>query len=123
MIDKKYEKIIILEDDAKFASSFKSTLVYLTNEMKEKSVEWELLYLGRKLMKDHSNLEKWNTNVNFRHGYGIRIPNFSHWTISYALSLNGAKKLVEQEPLSKILPIDEYLPIMFDKVFKILTIY
>lgn len=113
MVEKKYEKIIILEDDARFEGDFKPILTYLINEMKDKSIKWELLYLGRKIMK--ANVETWNYSVKFRNGYGIRNPDFSHWTVAYALTIDGAKKLLNQEPLKKIVPIDEYLPIMFDK--------
>ena len=28
---------------------------------------------------------------------------------------SGAKKLVEEKPLGKMVPVDEYLPIMYDK--------
>jgi collagen beta-1,O-galactosyltransferase len=42
-------------------------------------------------------------------------PRYSYWTLSYALSLAGAKKLLAQKPLSKMVPVDEYLPIMFDR--------
>ena len=31
------------------------------------------------------------------------------------LSLSGAKKLLAQQPLGKIMAVDEYLPVMFDK--------
>ena len=41
-------------------------------------------------------------------------PNYSYWTLSYVLSLEGARKLLAQDPLKKFLPVDEYIPIMFD---------
>lgn len=40
---------------------------------------------------------------------------YSYWTLGYALSLNGAKKLLDGDPLSRLVPVDEYLPILFDK--------
>ena len=42
-------------------------------------------------------------------------PHYSYWTLSYMLTYRGAWKLVQQNPLGKLLPVDEYLPIMFDK--------
>ncbi|KAB7501304.1 hypothetical protein Anas_13873, partial [Armadillidium nasatum] len=42
-------------------------------------------------------------------------PAFTWWTVGYLLSYEGAKKLVDQEPLQKFIPTDEYLPIMFDQ--------
>lgn len=40
---------------------------------------------------------------------------YSYWTLGYALSLRGARKLLKAEPLKKLVPVDEYLPILFDK--------
>lgn len=40
---------------------------------------------------------------------------YSYWTLGYALSLNGARKLLNGDPLSRLVPVDEYLPILFDK--------
>lgn len=42
-------------------------------------------------------------------------PGYSYWTLGYVVSLNGAKKLLLAKPLSKMLPVDEFLPIMFNK--------
>jgi len=43
---------------------------------------------------------------------------YSYWTLGYALTLRGAKKLLDAKPLEKLVPVDEYLPIMFDKHHK-----
>ncbi len=40
---------------------------------------------------------------------------YSYWTVGYLLSLDGARKLLADNPLGKMLPVDEYLPIMFDR--------
>lgn len=37
---------------------------------------------------------------------------YSYWTVGYALSLDGAKSLIIGKPLEKMVPVDEYLPIM-----------
>lgn len=42
-------------------------------------------------------------------------PSYTHWTVAYALTLDGAKKLLKNDPIKRLLPVDEYLPIMFDK--------
>ena len=42
-------------------------------------------------------------------------PSYSYWTLSYLLSYKGAEKLMAQKPLQKMIPVDEYLPIMFDQ--------
>lgn len=40
---------------------------------------------------------------------------YSYWTLGYALSLSGAQKLLEAQPLENLVPVDEYLPILFDR--------
>lgn len=65
-------------------------------------------YLGRKRLED--NEEPWIEGSDYlvRAGY-------SYWTLGYALSLRGARKLLDAKPLQNLLPVDEYLPILFDK--------
>jgi GR25 family glycosyltransferase involved in LPS biosynthesis len=115
-VENNYEKIIILEDDARFEMNFKSTFKGVMNQISAKGIEWDLIYLGRKIMR--SNEESWNYEVDFKKGFGLRNPSFSHWTIAYALSLSGAKKLINSEPLLNMIPIDEYLPLMYNKPSK-----
>lgn len=40
---------------------------------------------------------------------------YSYWTLSYYITKQGAQKLLDGEPLSKMVPVDEYIPIMFDR--------
>lgn len=47
--------------------------------------------------------------------HNLVMADYSYWTLSYAISLQGAQKLLNAEPLSKMLPVDEFLPIMYDK--------
>lgn len=47
--------------------------------------------------------------------HNLVVADYSYWTLSYAISLQGAQKLLNAEPLSKMLPVDEFLPIMYDK--------
>ncbi len=53
--------------------------------------------------------------IESKYGHNIVKPAYSYWAVAYALSHRGARKLMESGPLKKILPVDEYLPIMFDK--------
>ena len=66
-------------------------------------------------MRDQKRDETWHRNVPFKDGRGIIKPAYSHWTIAYALTIEGARKLIDANPLDNILPVDEFLPIMFDK--------
>ena len=43
----------------------------------------------------------------------ISTATYSYWTIGYILSGRAAQILVQERPLSKIVPVDEYLPIMY----------
>nr|XP_023866497.1 probable inactive glycosyltransferase 25 family member 3 [Salvelinus alpinus] len=65
-------------------------------------------YLGRKQVKPGD--EEVVENVR-----NLVVADYSYWTLSYAISLQGAQKLLNAEPLSKMLPVDEFLPIMYDK--------
>ena len=42
-------------------------------------------------------------------------PGFSHWTLAYVLSYKGALKLLQNKPLERMLPVDEYFSIMFNQ--------
>ena len=41
-------------------------------------------------------------------------PGYSYWTLGYLIFLRGAKKLIGQQPFQKMLPVDEYLPVLFN---------
>lgn len=67
-----------------------------------------LSYLGRKRLAiaNESFVEGSDSLVNVE---------YSYWTLSYILSLKGAEKLINGKPFDKLVPVDEYLPIMFDR--------
>ncbi|CAI5776257.1 Hypothetical predicted protein [Podarcis lilfordi] len=66
-------------------------------------------YIGRKRMQVERP-EKAVPNV-----MNLVEADYSYWTLGYALSLQGARKLIGAEPFSKMLPVDEFLPIMYNK--------
>lgn len=66
-------------------------------------------YIGRKRMQvDHP--EKAVPNI-----HNLVEADYSYWTLGYMISLQGAEKLLKAEPLKRILPVDEFLPIMYNK--------
>jgi len=69
---------------------------------------WDLIYLGRKRLRKDLEPDVKGTE-------GLVWPSYSYWTLSYMLSNAGAQKLLNQRPLNRLVPVDEYLPIMFDK--------
>ena len=66
-------------------------------------------YVGRKRLQVKQT-ERWVEGVT-----NLVHPDYSYWTLGYTLSLKGAKRLLETQPLGKMLPVDEFLPIMFNK--------
>lgn len=65
-------------------------------------------YLGRKRMQEQEEP--------YVHGSSYLVhAGYSYWTLGYILSGRGAKKLLEAKPLDTLVPVDEYLPILFDK--------
>lgn len=46
-------------------------------------------YLGRKIMRKHSEDEVAVPNVGYKNGHTIYKPSYTHWTIAYALTLDG----------------------------------
>lgn len=102
------DKALIFEDDVRFEANFKRRLIRLMEEVEQVELDWDIIYLGRKQV----NPGKEEAVENVRN---LVVADYSHWTLSYVISQQGAQKLLNAEPLSKMLPVDEFLPIMYDK--------
>ncbi|EZA57456.1 Glycosyltransferase 25 family member [Ooceraea biroi] len=101
-----YEKVLVLEDDIHFEPFFRQKVNYVLVELSDLKIKWDLVYVGRKkLVKSESRLN--GSKFLVRAGY-------SYWTLGYMLSASGARKLVGAMPLGKLVPVDEYLPILSD---------
>lgn len=107
VIENGYESVIVLEDDVRFEPYFRQKIKYILAELDNLQVQWDLIYLGRKILAGNSE--------SLVHGskYLVRAS-YSYWTLGYILSGNGAKKLVGGMPLKHLIPVDEYLPILAD---------
>uniref|UniRef100_A0A915APJ8 Glycosyltransferase 25 family member n=1 Tax=Parascaris univalens TaxID=6257 RepID=A0A915APJ8_PARUN len=108
VIDKSFKRVIVFEDDLRFILNSTNMLTELIEDLDHTALPWDLVYLGRKRLE--SARENWVPG--HRH---LSTVGYSYWTLGYMLSQSGAKKLVRAEPLSKMIPVDEYLPIMFDQ--------
>jgi len=96
-------------DDIKFEPFFISKLEYLKSELFEMKAEsWDLVFLGRKIL--HNSEEPWLEGSDQL----VRVD-YTYWTLSYVLTLRGAKLLLAGNPLGKMVPVDEYLPIMYNR--------
>lgn len=79
----------------------------MLDEFNKLSTEYDFLYLGRKLNGNYED----ELIVN---DYFVE-PGYSYWTIGYMITLKGIRKLLDANPLSRMLPVDEFLPLMYGK--------
>ncbi|XP_076649518.1 glycosyltransferase 25 family member [Halictus rubicundus] len=105
VIESDFETVIILEDDIYFEPFFREMVKSILTELDNLRPMWDLIYLGRKRLVGSAESSIDGSKYLVRAAY-------SYWTLGYILSRNGAKKLVEAEPLKKLVPVDEYLPIL-----------
>ncbi|XP_012220536.2 glycosyltransferase 25 family member isoform X2 [Linepithema humile] len=104
VLERGYERVMVLEDDVRFEPFFRQKVNYILAELFDLGTQWDLVYIGRKrLVKSEKPIE--DSKVLVHAGY-------SYWTLGYILSESGAKKLVDAKPLGKLIPVDEYLPIL-----------
>ncbi|XP_044517284.1 inactive glycosyltransferase 25 family member 3 [Gracilinanus agilis] len=108
MVTRGLERVVVFEDDVRFEAGFRRRLERLMEEVAQEQLQWDLIYLGRKQV----TWEEEPAVEGVRH---LVVANYSYWTLAYALSLSGAGKLLAAQPLGKMLPVDEFLPIMYDR--------
>lgn len=101
-------RVVVFEDDVRFESNFRGRLERLMEEVEAERLPWDLIYLGRKQV----NPEEAVAVEGLPH---LVVAGYSYWTLAYVLSLAGARKLLAAQPLRRMLPVDEFLPIMFDQ--------
>ncbi|KAG8512816.1 putative inactive glycosyltransferase 25 family member 3 [Galemys pyrenaicus] len=101
-------QVAVFEDDVRFESNFRGRLEQLMEEVEAEKLPWDLIYLGRKQVnpEEEAAVEGLPRLV---------VAGYSYWTLAYVLSLAGARKLLASQPLRRMLPVDEFLPIMFDQ--------
>ncbi|XP_062870204.1 probable inactive glycosyltransferase 25 family member 3 [Trichomycterus rosablanca] len=108
MVALQLDKALVFEDDVRFQGNFKRRLMQLMDEVERTELDWDIIYLGRKQVNPGE--EKPVESVK-----NLVVAGYSYWTLSYVISLQGAQKLINAEPITKMLPVDEFLPIMYDK--------
>nr|CAB3232784.1 procollagen galactosyltransferase 1 [Phallusia mammillata] len=109
VVKKDMKQILILEDDIRFENAFVRRMKHVMDEIEFIKLDWDLVYIGRKRMQ-------LKVPENPVPGTKVLVEaDYSYWTLGYMLSQSGAKKLLAGDPLPKMVPVDEYLPIMFNK--------
>lgn len=108
VVKNEYKKVIVFEDDLRFSHDGLTRIKEVLQDLEASQKPWDLIYLGRKKQSDIEEL--WIPQ--HRH---LSSVEYSYWTLGYMLSFSGAEKLLAPEPLKKVVPVDEYLPILFNK--------
>ncbi|XP_059470309.1 glycosyltransferase 25 family member [Neocloeon triangulifer] len=108
VVDENLQEVLVLEDDIRFENFFRAKMAHLIKELRNLSFSWDLVYVGRKKLQSEDE-------PNVDGSKNLVWVGYSYWTLGYLLSQSGARKLLDGQPLSKLLPVDEYLPIMFDR--------
>ncbi|XP_071983217.1 procollagen galactosyltransferase 2 isoform X2 [Engystomops pustulosus] len=109
VVDRGLEKSLVIEDDVRFEFKFRNKLLKLMNDIETAALDWDLIYIGRKRMQVQRPEKAVPSVMN------LVEADYSYWTLGYAISQTGARKLINAEPLGKMLPVDEFLPVMFNK--------
>lgn len=107
MIERGFQRILILEDDVRFAPGFVRNLFDVIREADQHKPEWDLLYIGRKRMSKNETRVPGTQKLAY--------PDYTYWTLGYLLKQSGAEKLLAQNPLKRMVAVDEFLPIMFNR--------
>lgn len=98
-----FENVLVLEDDAILPEYFSKEI----EEIDMTNIEFDFLYLGRNKVNKNITEEKINDF--------LLIPSYSYRTHAYILHKNGSKKLLSCNYLNHLLPIDEFLSLLYDK--------
>ena len=77
-------------------------------ELTARREEWELVYIGRKIL--HNSEENW-----LEESTQLVYVDYTYWTLGYIITREGVDKLLAADPLGKMVPVDEFLPIMYDR--------
>ncbi|XP_076860430.1 procollagen galactosyltransferase 2 [Brachyhypopomus gauderio] len=109
MVDRDLQRVLILEDDVRFEPRFKKRLQIIMEDVDKVQLDWDLIYVGRKRMQVAQ------AEVSVEGVDNLVEADYSYWTLGYVLSLRGARKLLSPHVFSRMLPVDEFLPIMFNK--------
>ncbi|KAG8225160.1 hypothetical protein J437_LFUL002860 [Ladona fulva] len=109
MLERGQEVVMVLEDDIRFEPYFRYKLQNILEETRRQNLDWDLIYLGRKRLADPDE-ESWLSGSR-----QLVWAGYSYWTLGYLLRYSGAQKLVGGNPLPRLIPVDEYIPVLSDK--------
>lgn len=107
IVDLGLDEVLVLEDDVIFEHYFSQMTEAALTEVRSLIRDYDLLYLGRNpLGKD---------GLSIKGSKLLREPGPSLTLSGYIITFQGARKLINTKPLKKMVPVDEYVGIMYDK--------
>lgn len=105
IVTEKIDKALILEDDVVFLENFNEEYKNIQNI----PFNYDICFLGRSKLNKLYNLGE-ECEIN----NSLVIPKYSYNMQSYILTYEGACKLINTNFINHLLPVDEFLPIMYD---------
>lgn len=107
IVDYGLDEVLVLEDDVIFEHYFTQMTGAAVAEVRSLIKEYDLLYLGRNpLGKDGPSVKGSKL---------LREPGPSLTLSGYIITFEGARKLINTKPLQKMVPVDEFVGIMYNK--------
>jgi len=103
IVNEKIDCMLILEDDVILCDNFNEKL----KEVLSQVTDFDMLYLGRR--PKNNNELKVNKN--------IMKAKYSYGTHAYLMSYNGAQKALKCNYLNNLIPVDEFLPLLYDEEY------
>ena len=102
--DGQWSNVLVLEDDILFSPDFIDQLEAQLNEANE---PFEFVHVGRKPLRapEHRITPR------------VVYPRYSYWTNGYLLNRAGAGKLLFTDYFHHIIPVDEYIPLLYRSHF------
>ena len=95
---------IIFEDDVRFVRDIAEKVRAAMDILESFESGWDLLYLGR--IRNQADMILSHVDL-------IVHPGYSYGTYAYAVSNKGVTKLLDAEPLANMIPLDEFLSVMY----------
>lgn len=108
IVNNKINKILILEDDVDFSENFND----IYNKIQDTNID--LFYLGRNALNKHKHL-KLGTETEINDLFVEAKTSYN--TQSYIITYDCAKKLLNSNYLENLLPVDDFLSIMYDEKY------
>jgi GR25 family glycosyltransferase involved in LPS biosynthesis len=109
IIAEKHSYALVLEDDVIFTDKFQTQIKNQINNMPS---DTDLLYIYRKILDDDEE----------EIGGYLQCKK-SYWTCAYVVTNQGAKKLLQTNYTNALIPVDEFLPMVYDSAYRNATSY